>query len=48
MMVGRSICSSDDNLVFFSKTESFSLNPEVYKLEYLHLIGDKLLWTSNR
>ena len=47
MWVGWLICSSDDDHVLCSKTESCSLNPEVYELEYLHLNGDKLLWTND-
>ena len=47
MADGRSICSCDDDHVLLSKTEYCSLNPEVYELHYLHLNGDKLLWTTD-
>ena len=41
MADGRSICSSDDDHALLSKTESCSLNPEVYELNYLHLKSHK-------
>ena len=47
MAAGRSICSSDDDHVLLSTTESFSINAEVYELEYLHLNDNKLLWTND-
>ena len=47
MADGRSICGSDDDHVLLSKTESWSLNPEVYQLNYLRVNGDKLLWTND-
>ena len=47
MANGRSICSSDDDHVLLSKTDSCSLNLEVYKWYYLYLNGDKLLWTND-
>ena len=47
MADGRSICGSDDDHVQLSKTESWSLNPEVYELNYLRVNSDKLLWTND-
>ena len=47
MADGRSVCSSDDDHDSLPKTESCSLNPEVCELEYLHLNGDKLMWSND-
>jgi len=37
----------DGRLVSLPKTESCSLDSEACELEYLHLYGDKLLWSSD-
>ena len=47
MVDGRSICGCDDDHVLLSKTESWSLNPEVNELNYLRVNGDKFLWTND-
>ena len=47
MADGRSIWGSDDNHVLISKSESWSLNLEVYELNYLRVNGDKLVWTND-
>lgn len=44
---GRLVRSSYDDHDSFPKTESYSLNPEVCELEYLHFNGDKLLWSND-
>ena len=44
---GQFVALHDDDHVLLSTTESFSLNAEVYELEYLYLNDDKLLWTND-
>ena len=41
------VCSSDDDHDSLPKTESCSLNPEAFELDYLHFNGDKLLWSND-